>query len=198
MTMKHPRTSVLSALAGGAVALAIFLASSVTGAADATPATRAEVLTRVLSYERGLEDRVGPSVVLAVVYEPGDVASESAADTWLSAFKALDNVRIKGLPFSALKVAALEAPMSAAIDRDGVDILFVPEASERQIPTVTNVARKWRVLSAGSDESYASAGVTLAVATDGPKSKLVINLPSSAAEGIQFSYQVLKLATVIR
>jgi hypothetical protein len=197
MTM-HRTAHLGTAFVRTAVAMAALFGASSSVAADTGLASRAAVLTRVLSYERSFDDRVGPSVVIAIVYQPGDRDSEASAASWQSAFESLGNVRVKSRAFSAVKVPARQDAMTAAIEKDGVDVLFVPDSSDRGVPEVIAVARRKKVLSAGSKETYPPAGITLAVATDGAKVKLVVNLVACAAEGIKFSAQVLRLAEVIR
>ena len=84
-----PSVSCLSLWLHGVLVVALFGAAPSSFAAETSKQRHAAILARALSYELTLEQRAGPSVGIAVVYDPGNAASEANADEWLYAVKGL-------------------------------------------------------------------------------------------------------------
>jgi hypothetical protein len=167
-------------------------------AAQATKTRRATILARALSYELTLEERVGATVGVAVLYKKGDRASEANADEWIEAFRELKSVRIKDRPFTASKVAYSAADAQTAIVRDGADVLLVADGLGADRAEIARIARARHVLTASNAVSDVAKELTLCVTEEADKVKVVINLNAAQMEGIRFSSNLLKLATLIR
>ena len=167
-------------------------------AAQANRSRNAAILARVLSFELTLEERAGGSVVVAVIYKRGDARSEANANEWLEGLHSLASVRIKDRPFSATKVAYGTAELAAAIDRGGADVLLVADGLTAELDAIAELARSRHVLTASNNVADVAKAVTLCVTDDGDKIKIVINLNTARLEGIRFSSNLLKLATLIR
>ena len=179
--------------------LACLLASLwLCGPARASKARNAAILARVLSFELTLEERAGASVVVAVVYKRGDPRSEANADEWLDALKSLSSVHIKDRPFSAIKVPYASADLIAAIDRGGADVLLVADGLTAELNAIAQLARSRHVLTASNGVADVASALTLCVTEEGDKTKIVVNLNAARLEGIRFSSNLLKLATIVR
>jgi hypothetical protein len=172
---------------------------SLTAAQPEAPKTReAAVLARVLSYELTLEERAGDAVGIAVVYKPGNAASEANAEAWYQAFVALSATRIKGRPFFAVKVAHESQALAAAIDRDGVDVLLASSGLGGDLDSLTTLARSKHVLSAADTADYLKTSLTVCVTQEDDKPKIYINLKNAELERIRFSSNLLRLTTLVR
>ena len=176
------------------------LVVSVLAAAPAQAAKdrNAAILARVLSFELTLDERVGPSVGVAVIYKRGDAQSEANADEWLRAFRELSTVRIKDRPLFAVKVAYSPHELAWAIERQGVDVLLVSDGLTSEAEAIAQLARSKHVLTAGNATSYVEKDMTLCVTEQSGSVKIIVNLAAAHLEGIRFSSNLLKLATIIR
>jgi hypothetical protein len=168
------------------------------GRAEATKTRNAAILARALSFELTLEERVGPTVTIAVIYKRGDRQSEANADEWMDGFRALAAVRIKDRPFSAVKVGYTQADTLNAIDRDGADVLLVADGLASELAAIARLARSRHVLTAANTLADVNRELTLCITDEGDKVKIVVNLGSAHLEGIRFSSNLLKLAVLIR
>jgi hypothetical protein len=170
-----------------------------TAAQPEAPKTReAAVLARVLSYELTLEERAGDAVGIAVVYKPGDVASEANAEAWYQALVALGSTRIKGRPFFALKIAQDPQALAAAINRDGVDVLLASSGLGGDLDGLATLARSQHVLSVADTTEYLKTSLTVCVTQEAAKPKIYINLKNAELEHIRFSSNLLRLTTLVR
>jgi hypothetical protein len=164
-----------------------------------SPARRAVVISRVLAYDGALASRSGSTFVIAVLFKKGNPASEKAAEEALKAFKPLEAVLMSGMPFRAMAAPYTGAPgLETLIDKDGADVFFICEGLEADIPAVKQVTRKRRVLTLGTQEAQVTAGVSLAVITDGGKLQILIHLPHSREEGAEFGSDLLRIARVLK
>jgi YfiR/HmsC-like len=166
--------------------------------AEAAKNRNAAILARVLSFELSLDERVGPSVGVAVVYKSGDRLSEANADEWMQGLRELSSVRIKDRPFFALKIAYAADALLAAIDQQGIDVLLVADGLTAESDAIVKLARSKHTLTAGNAPSYVEKDMTLCVTEQGDNIKIIVNLNAAHLEGIRFSSSLLKLATIIR
>ena len=166
--------------------------------AEASKNRNAAILARVLSFELSLDERVGPTVGVAVVYKPGDRLSEANADEWLQGLAELVAVKIKDRPFFAVKVPYTPSALLDVIDHQGVDVLMIADGLVAESEAIARLARSKHVLTAGNATSYVEKDLTLCVTEEGGNIKIIVNLNAARLEGIRFSSSLLKLATIIR
>lgn len=188
----------LRALVRRLVVAAVLVSVASASAAEASKKRQAAILARVLSYELTLDERSGSSVGVAVVYKPGNAASEANADDWLRAFEALSSLKIKDKPFFSLRVPYGASELAAAVERQGADVLLLADGLGAEAPLIARYARSKQVLTASNDAALVERHTTVAVTEEGDKLKVVINLASAQGEGVRFSSHLLKLAKLIR
>jgi hypothetical protein len=165
---------------------------------EAPKAREAAVLARVLSYELTLDERAGEAVGIAVVYKPGNAASEANAESWYQALAALGSTRIKGRRFFALKIPHEPRALAAAIDKDGVDVLLASSGLDADLAALASFARARHILSAADSPEYLKNDLTVCVTQEGDKPKIYINLKNADLEHIRFSSNLLRLTTLVR
>jgi hypothetical protein len=164
-----------------------------------SPTRRAIILTRALAYDANLTARAGSSYTIAVLYRKGDPASERTNEEVMRAFKPLESVNLAGLPFRAVSTPfSGAAPLEALVDKEGLDSVLVCEGLEGDLAAIKQVSRKRKILTLGTQEAQATAGVSLAVVKDGAKLQIVINLPQSREEGAAFGSDLLRIARVLK
>lgn len=193
--------SSIDSLRRGATALvaALAVAAPLVALADIPPDRQALILTRALSYDDNLKSRAGDSVVVAVLFKPGNPASEAMADTTTRAFKAVEGVKVQNLPFRAVKVGyGGKDALQAAIGAQGIDALYVCAGLDGDASAIRDLARKVHVLTIGSREDLVEHGMSLGVFTVDSKPTITVNLAASREEGAAFSSELLRLAHVLR
>jgi hypothetical protein len=178
--------------------MVLVVAWSFASHAQASKTRNAAILARALSFELTLDERVGSAVTIAVIYKGGDRRSEANADEWIDAFRAIASVRIKDRPLSAVKVAYTARDATNAIDHDGADVLLVADGLTPELQAIAQIARSRHVLTAGNNLGDVAKELTLCITDEGDKVKIVVNLNAGHLEGIRFSSNLLKLATLIR
>jgi hypothetical protein len=191
-------TRVRRRLAAVAMLAALLAALLAAWPAQAAKTRNAAILARALSYELTLEERVGPTVTVAVIYKRGAPRSEANADEWMEAFRSLSATRIKDRPLTAVRIAYSTSDVVSAIDNGGADVLLVADGLEAEAPAIARLARAKHVLTASNAIANLAKDLTLCVTEEGDKVKIVVNLDSAHQEGIRFSSNLLKLATIIR
>jgi hypothetical protein len=158
---------------------------------------QASILARVLSYELTLEERMGDRVGVAVVYRPGDPASEASADDWMLGLADLNSVKIKDRPFFAVKVPFRANELNAAID-NGADVLLAAAGLTGDAAAIAAVAGPRHVLTVGDSVPDVQTYLTVCVTVEADKPKIYINLTAARLARIRFSSRLLGLATLIR
>jgi hypothetical protein len=169
--------------------------------ADDAPvqAKRAAILARALAYDNGMASRAGSRVVLAILYRKGDTASEGQANDEIKAFRPLEGIKIVGLPFHVMSAAyGGPAGLEGLIDREGADAFFLCDGLTAEIPTIRQLGRKRKVITAGTSETDVRAGLSLAVVNDDNRLQVVLNLDESRKQGAEFASDLLRVARVIK
>jgi hypothetical protein len=87
--------------------------------------------------------------------------------------------------------------VARVIDR-GADVLLVADGLSSEVPSIAQVARSRRVLTAANSVSYVQKDLTLCVTDEGEKTRIFINLNAANSERIRFGSRLLALATIIR
>ena len=167
--------------------------------ADEVPADKqALILLRALAYDRVLPERAGDAVVVAILHPPGQ---EGASDTKaaLAAFKALEKITVGGKPFRAVTLAYSGAEgLAGAVQSQGIDAIYISSALGSHLSQILAITQSKQVLSMAGSRELAVSGASLAVALSRGKPTVLVNLPSSKAEGAQFRSDLLQLAEVLR
>lgn len=153
------------------------------------------LLSKVLSFDRSLAGRSG-GLDIVVLYQADYPESETAKAEFMRAARALSNgggagfrfkvVRIEGKPNFRDIFAALEADAVYVLPLRGLDVQALVRAA---------AAQKIRTFS-GTPE-YVYEGVSVTMGNKQGRPAIYINLPTSKAQGSDFSSQLLKLANVV-
>jgi hypothetical protein len=153
------------------------------------------LLLRVLAYDRNITKRAGKVVTVAVVYKPGDGESEQVRGQIANALtEAANKVTVAGLPVRVVSLgvtANLEsdlAPMRAAA-------AYVCPGLGDQVANISRVTRARSILSFAGTEKYVTSGLSIGLVR---KAAILVNLPSSKAEGAALDAALLRVAEVKR
>jgi hypothetical protein len=194
---KRRPQSLFSVLA--ALALLVTSAGPATGQPDLPPERQVPILTRALAYDENLRSRAGDELVVAILAKAGSKASEQTAEAVGKAFSGLAGIKVQGLPLRSARVNFSNAAnLAGAVQKDGIDVIYICPGLDNELAGILEVARTNHVLSMGSREEYINKGASLGVFLISSKPTICVNLAASKAEGAAFGSDLLRLAKVIR
>jgi hypothetical protein len=184
---------------GCACLLVVCLLPRLSWADQVAPDKQAVILARALAYDDNLRTRAGDSLVVAVIFKAGQGASESAADTMVRAFKAIEGVKVQNLPLRVVKLAySGKDALHAAVSGQGIDAVYVCPGLESDQGSIREVSRRDHILTIASREDQLNSGLSLGVFAFDGKTTITVNLSASKDEGAAFSSELLRLARVVR
>lgn len=182
------------------VALLVCLQAPLARADDAKTASRKVavlLLLKVLTYDKGFDDRGSGEFVVLLAGEPGQRTERDALWDAIQA-TAPKTIRSRPLKFvrfdldgrSDLDERVREAKASAMV--------VMPGLSASSVETIARVTGPHRLYTLGLDRQAVERGAALGVDTgeDG-KPQIVINRPTSQAAGVDFEQSLLQRAKVI-
>ncbi len=180
-------------------ALLLLVASASLAADDVPAAAQASILLKVLSYDRKLEARATGVVKIAIVFRPGDSASESSKGALGSAFDEAGaqfnvagmKVKTVAIPFGGI------AKLEGDLVREKATAVYLCEGLGDEIGAIVKATQGHSMLTLSGSDAYVKSGASVAVARRGSKSAIVINLKSSRAEGADLDSRLLRLAEIV-
>lgn len=176
--------------------IAIIASSTVLAEQPTAPAAvQAEILTRILPYERAFESRVKGRVVVALVQKPGDAESASSVQQMRKALSDIGTVRNHPLSTVVLTYAGA-AKLSADCRSEGANVVFLSPGMAGETGAIGNSLTGSGILSFAAVEFYVPGGIVLGVAVVDGKPRISINLAQAKAQAVEFPASILKLAKV--
>jgi hypothetical protein len=163
------------------------------------PSRQVVIIMRALAYDGNLKTRAGRAIDIAVLYKKGLSRSEQMAATMAKAFGALSTTQVAGLPItvSRLGYGGGEA-LGKSIDAGNIDLVYVCDGLEGDLPAIAEVTRRAHALTVGSRQDHVHGGLSLGVFQTEEKVIILLNLQASRQEGAAFAADLLRLASVIR
>ncbi len=160
------------------------------------------LIGKILSYDQNLKSRADNAGVLrmAILYLPDNPVSERRADDIATSVSTLSqrglvpDMRVEAFKVPFKNAASLET----ALTEKSASVVYVCPALEGEIEKIVERTQSRKLLTVGAKESYVVKGISFGVFLERNKPKMVVNLPSSLAEGAKFSSALLRLATVLR
>jgi hypothetical protein len=154
------------------------------------------LLLRVLAYDRNVTKRAGKTVTVAVVYKRGDVESELVRGQIATALsEAAKRVTVATLP---VKVVSLG--MSGNLDGELAAMkpaaAYVCPGLQDAVAGIAKITRARSILSFGGTDRYVASGLSIGLVPRSSKTAIVVNLPSSKAEGAALDAALLRVAEV--
>jgi len=178
----------------------VSLAARARGAEPVVPAElQANILLRMLGYERSLRARAGPAVGIAIVYKAGDKSSVRAQEAMGRAFDALQPQTVQSLSFVVLPHAYKDAAeLADFVEKKGVDALYVTGGLEPELETLRGLCQQKKIVSIGATREAVEKGMAVAVVARGDSPRILVNLPASHALGMDLDPKLLQLAELLR
>ncbi|HEX6277181.1 MAG TPA: YfiR family protein [Polyangiaceae bacterium] len=185
------------ALLASGICLVVAGFSSIAAAESPTaPASvQAQIITRILPFERSFAARSGGSVVIVIVERSKDADSASAS---IQLAKALDDIgsvggralRVQTVPYASA------ASLVAESKKRGALVVYVTPGLAGEVPAIASAFVESGVLTVAAVESYVSRGAVLGVEVADGKPRMSINLSQAKKQKLDFPSAVLKLARI--
>lgn len=188
--------------AGRAQLVALLLAGAVAPlwAGALPPAVQTLLLVKLLAYDQKLAARTPKAVTVVVLYRDGDKESEAARREMVSALEAVAaKDQVAGLPLRVGAAAYKNGPtLEAQLTAAEASAVYLAAGLEGDLATILAVTRKRAVISVCATEEGVKQGVSvgLLLGAEG-KPSLLINLPSSRAEGAKLDAALLRIARIL-
>lgn len=182
-----------------AVVAAICCASGSRVTAQTMPAPaeiQAPLLVRILAFERTLRERVGDTLVIGVLYQSRHRPSLLAQREFLEAVRPFDTV--SGIPTLAVGIELNgDATLRGQILAHQVDVLYVTPLRAMTLDTVRAVARDVGLLTFSGVPQFVIDGLCVGIDVRGDRPEILVNRKALASSRIEFSAQLLKLASIV-
>jgi hypothetical protein len=159
-------------------------------------ATQIALFVKVIAFDRQLQARASGAVTVAIAYQSGHRASNTARE---EAEHAL--VTCEKIGTARVRVVAIDLDsetLSDVLRRERVLILYVAPLQGTDVSEVAAAAQAARVTTLTGVSQYVLRGLAVGVRLQDEKPKLLINIDSAKREGADFSSELLKLAQVVR
>jgi hypothetical protein len=193
--MTTTRISQLAFVAAGLV-----LWSAAAAAQDSAADVRAKALLRAVAYDNALPSRLADrDLVVGVAFDPARPSSVSEKIALVAALKKLGTFTIKTHRFVVVDVALSSGDdVKPALVDARVDVVYVTSELDATVPAIVAASREHGILTATGTVDHVKAGIALGLTVHGGRLKLTVNLPAAKRAQVDFSSQLLAIATVIR
>ncbi len=156
-----------------------------------------QLLAKLASYDRNLTARAGSSVLTLVVKKDDDAESSSSAEHALHTFSGL--TRIAGLPHAEELISySGPAALASACASKRAAIVYLMPGVGGDVDSIREALSKLSILSASVVPADVSKGVVVGVDHVSGRPKILINLAQAIQQRVDFSGELLRIATVIR
>jgi hypothetical protein len=180
--------------------LSILLAMPLDGQDQLLPVDiQVPLFLKVMSFDRHLKTWTGDTIIVGVIYqgkvrESADFKDEFLQELGRSAIKDIGGTAVRCVPVDI----DTGQPFAEAIKQSNVNILYVAPLRSASIQSITEVSRNQHLPTFTGVPDYVESGLAVGVIPNGRKSLIIINMPATRAEGIDFSTQFLRMAKVIQ
>ncbi len=161
-------------------------------------ALQAELVVKILSFDRNLAADAGDEVVVGVLVQRRYRASLEAAEEFAQAMAALPPQALGDLRLRCQFLDAEPAAAGRLLAETGVHVLYIPPLRALSVEHVTAEAAARHVRSFTGVPEYVADGVAVGLGVRGDRPEILINLTAALAAGADFNSQLLKLAKILR
>ncbi len=154
------------------------------------------VLMKVLTYDRALGRNGSGEVVVGVVFDAANPASQRARELVGGAMRNVTTLAGRGVRVVELEATAALEPQ--ALKAQQLSAIYITPGLDRHLPGLVAAAARSHVTTLGETDDYARSGVAVAVANADGRPALLVNLPAARQEGADLQSSLLRLATVIQ
>ncbi len=162
------------------------------------PELQAQLLLKVLSFDRALATRAGSELIVGVVIQRRYRPSLEAGEDMLAAFASVANRGFLDMRVRAIAVElGPKTDLEAELARLEVDVLYVTPVRALPGVTIAAVTRALRISSLTAVPQLVSDGLAVGLGVRDDRPEILVNLEAASAEGIDFSAQLLRMARIV-
>lgn len=195
------RSAIPRLVAAALASCAVAGVAAVPARADDVPArNQAQLVLRVLIYDRNLKVRAGEVVRVAVVFRAGDASSEAERDALLAAYReGAQELVAQGLPVKVEAVAWRDAAnLAAQLAERRFAALHAGRALAAVAQELARAARTAKSLGFAPALEMVESGLAVGLVPRGERAGLVVNLAAARAEGADLDPVLLQMAEAVR
>jgi hypothetical protein len=164
-----------------------------------TPDLQVPLILKILTYDRHFEAKAGRDLAIGIVYAPADPSSVKAAnDISDTLFRfAGKTVKRLGIRYFLIEFTTPEK-LEQSIAQRGISVLYLAPGNAKNLAAVTKVSQARGITTATGVPDYVRKGVSVGIGIADDRPQILINLPSTKAEGSEFDLSLLRIATVLK
>jgi hypothetical protein len=175
-----------------------FLALGLRGAAGAPPppTVQAELLVKLVGYDKNFAARAGDRVHVYILVKSGNAESSRIASQMRSALGDFDTIAelLHDEEIVAFKNAST---LAASCKRNHVAIVYLGPGFEDDIAAIAKALDDVDVLTVGSAANYVPEGVVLGFDLQESKPRLLLNIAQARKQHVAFTPAVVRLMKVV-
>jgi hypothetical protein len=157
---------------------------------------QAELLSKVVAYDRNYSQRAHGRALVLVLVKAGDSESARVGEQIKSELGVL--AELGGLPHTEELVRYSTPANVADLVKDrGAAVVFLSVGLADEMPALARSFEDVSVLSVAAAPAYVERGAVLGFDAESGRPKLVVNLERARRQKIAFKPEVLKLARVV-
>jgi hypothetical protein len=157
---------------------------------------QAELLSKVVAYDRNYAARAHGHALVLVLVKPGDAESERIGEQIHGELGVLS--QFGGLPHSEEVVRfSSRRALAELVKSRGAAAVYLSLGFGEEMPGIASVLGELSVLSVAVTPSYVPKGAVLGFDAEAGRPKLVVNLQQARLQKVAFRPELLKLARVI-
>lgn len=157
---------------------------------------QAELLSKVVAYDRNYTERAHGRAIVLVLVKGGDAESERVGEQIKSELAVLGE--LGGLPHVEELVRYSSAAVVAELVKSrGAAVLYVSLGLADEMTAIASALDDVSVLSVAAASSYVERRAVLGFDAESGRPKLVVNLDQARRQKVAFKPEVLKLARVV-
>lgn len=157
---------------------------------------QAELLARLLPYDRNFQARAGGRVEIVILVKAGNVRSKISASQLERRLSALD--RIGGLPHEVdiVQYESASALAKACASRR-VSVVYLTPGFDDEVTEIRTALSSVNVLSVAAVPGYVPNGIVVGFELTSGKPRMLINLAQAKRQKVDFRAAVLNLMKVV-
>jgi hypothetical protein len=165
--------------------------------ASVPAAVQADLVAKLLPYDRNFENRAGTVVRTIVLVKSGSVRSQIAAEAFKSALSNLDRV---GGRRHEERIVSYEsaAALAKQCRSERIALVYVTPDFDGELDALQRALAGVDVLSVSAVPDYVSRGIVLGFELVSGKPKILLDLPRAKRQNVDFSAAVLRLMKLYR
>lgn len=157
------------------------------------------LLLKVMTYDQNAALRSRNGFYVAVAYSSMISLSVKVKEAVMPTVSRLRLANIDQKPVSWTFVdVGKSGELAKVFKTEPITAVYVTPGLKGQIPEIVKTCQEAQITTVTGVSAYVADGLSVAIAQEEGKPKIVVNLASSKAEGSSFSASLLGLARVIR